>query len=75
MHEDGVVLLNTLKADLLKVLYYFPWKTYRKFCAKYYDALYEFNKREEEKRPEDIRIAGIELKRNGFRICKFCGKV
>jgi DEAD/DEAH box helicase domain-containing protein len=24
---------------------------------------------------EDIRIAGIELKRNGFRICKFCGKV
>jgi DEAD/DEAH box helicase domain-containing protein len=24
---------------------------------------------------EDIRIAGIALKRNGFKLCKFCGKI
>ncbi len=52
IHEDDTVLLNTPDAEWFRVLYYFPWEKHRGFGAEYYDALYEFNKREERKRQE-----------------------
>ncbi|MDR4499818.1 MAG: hypothetical protein MRK02_18150, partial [Candidatus Scalindua sp.] len=52
VHEDDKVLLNTPDAEWFRVLYYFPWEKHRVFGAEYYDALYEFNKREERKRQE-----------------------
>ncbi|MCP4368692.1 MAG: hypothetical protein GY797_11365 [Deltaproteobacteria bacterium] len=52
VHEDDEVLLNTPDAEWFRVLYYFPWEKHRVFGAEYYDALYEFNKREERKRQE-----------------------
>ena len=53
VHEDDNVLLNTPDAEWFRVLYYFPWEKHRIFGAEYYDALYEFNKREERKRLEN----------------------
>jgi hypothetical protein len=53
VHEDDEVLLNTPDAEWFRILYYFPWEKYRIFGAEYYDALYEFNKREERKRLEN----------------------
>ncbi|GAX62558.1 dTDP-4-dehydrorhamnose 3,5-epimerase and related enzymes [Candidatus Scalindua japonica] len=50
VHEDDKVLLNTPDAEWFRALYYFPWEKHRNFGAEYYDALYEFNKREERKR-------------------------
>ncbi|MFH1621629.1 MAG: DEAD/DEAH box helicase [Candidatus Omnitrophota bacterium] len=35
----------------------------------------EINFGERGEEGEDIRIAGVESKRNGFQICRFCGKV
>ncbi len=52
VHEDDKVLLNTPDAEWFRVLYYFPWEKYRVFASEYYDALYEFNQREEKKRQE-----------------------
>jgi hypothetical protein len=52
VHEDDKVLLNTPDAEWFRVLYYFPWEKHRIFAAEYYDALYEFNLREERKRLE-----------------------
>ncbi len=51
-HEDDNVLLNTSDAEWFRVLYYFPWKKHRIFASEYYDALYEFNQREEKKRQD-----------------------
>ena len=53
VHEDDNVLLNTPDAEWFRVLYYFPWEKHRNLGAEYYDALYEFNKREERKRLEN----------------------
>ncbi|MCR4292793.1 MAG: hypothetical protein NUV76_07935 [Candidatus Kuenenia sp.] len=50
VHEDDKVLFNTPDAEWFRVLYYFPWEKHRILGAEYYDALYEFNKREERKR-------------------------
>jgi hypothetical protein len=50
VHEDDKVLLNTPDAEWFRILYYFPWEKHCNFGAEYYDALYEFNKREERKR-------------------------
>ena len=36
------------------ILHYFPWGEYRIYAAEYYDALYEFNKREANKRQERV---------------------
>ncbi len=49
VHEDDVLLLNASDAAWFETLYYFPWRNYQIFGAQYYDALYAFNKREEEK--------------------------
>ena len=49
VHEDDVLLLNSSDAAWFKVLYYFPWRDYRVFAAKYYEALYAFNRRDAEK--------------------------
>jgi hypothetical protein len=48
VHEDDTILLNTKDAEWFKILYHFPWREYRQYAAAYYDALYEFNMREQQ---------------------------
>ena len=50
--EDDRILLNSPDAEWFRILYYFPWKEYRERAAEYYDALYQFNLTEAEKRQE-----------------------
>ncbi|MCP3925167.1 MAG: hypothetical protein GY714_21545 [Desulfobacterales bacterium] len=50
--EDDIILLNSPDAEWFKILYNFPWQEYRIFGAQYYDALYEFNIREKQKRQD-----------------------
>ncbi|MCP5004217.1 MAG: hypothetical protein GY941_09795 [Planctomycetes bacterium] len=50
--EDDKILLNSPDAEWFRILYYFAWEDYREIAAEYYDALYEFNKREANKRQE-----------------------
>ena len=52
--EDDIILLNSPDAEWFKILYNFIWQEYRTFGAEYYDALYEFNKREKQKKQERI---------------------
>jgi len=52
VESDDKVLLNNTEAEWFKVLYYFPWQYYRQIGAAYYDALYEFNIKEADKREE-----------------------
>ena len=54
IHEDDIVLLRAPDAAWFEALYCFRWKYYRIDGARYYDALYELNKREAEKRQERI---------------------
>ena len=49
VESDDRILLNSSEAQWFWILYNFPWKDYRQIAASYYDALYEFNKREAEK--------------------------
>ena len=44
-HEDQH-LLDTLDGEWFEILYYFPWENYRAQAADYYNALYDFNRRE-----------------------------
>ncbi len=50
--EDDIILLNSPDAEWFRVLYHLPYQEYRTFGAEYYDALYEFNKREKQKKQE-----------------------
>ena len=52
IEEDDRILLNSPDAEWFKILYDFPWKEYRRVAAEYYDALYQFNIAEAEKRQE-----------------------
>ena len=52
--EDDIILLNSPDAEWFKILYYFPWQEYRTYGAEYYDALYEFKKREFRNRIKSI---------------------
>jgi len=61
VHEDDLALLDAPDAAWFEVLYYFPWKDYQIYGAQYYDALYEFNIREAEKRQERISEQGDQL--------------
>ncbi|MCP4988397.1 MAG: hypothetical protein GY928_20805 [Colwellia sp.] len=51
-HEDDRDLLNNPDAEWFKILKEFPWQSYVSHAAEYYNALYEFNIREEKKRQE-----------------------
>jgi hypothetical protein len=52
VHEDDNVLFNTPGTEWFRSLYYFPWEKHRVLASEYYDALYEFNQREEKKRQD-----------------------
>lgn len=54
VHEDDIKLLSSPDAEWFEILYNFPWEKYRIHGAEYYDALYEFNQRERQKREEGI---------------------
>lgn len=60
VHEDDIKLLSSPAAEWFKVLYNFPWEKYRVYGAEYYDALYEFNQREREKRVEGVNNQEVE---------------
>ena len=63
IHEDDIYLLNTADAEWFQVLYHFPWERYREFGVQYYDALYEFNRkqaREWEKRGDEREEEAVE---------------
>jgi len=51
-HEDDIALLNNPESEWFCILCNFPWEDYREVGAAYYEALYEFNLNEEEKRKE-----------------------
>lgn len=56
--EDDLLLINTEDAHWYKILHNLPWQDYRQIAASYYDALYQFNVREAQKRQEKLaRIA------------------
>ncbi len=46
IHEDDVSLLNTEDAGWFQVLYNFPWEKHRGHAVEYYNALYEFNRKQ-----------------------------
>ncbi len=50
IHEDDVYLLNTEDAEWFQVLYCFPWKKYLGHAVEYYNALYEFNRKQARER-------------------------
>ena len=52
VYTDDVVLMNTPDAEWFTLLRGFPWERYREYAAKYYDALYEFNRRQARERSE-----------------------
>ncbi len=49
-HQDDRELLNNPEAEWFRILREFPWQAYVTYAAAYYDALYEFNIREEQRR-------------------------
>lgn len=59
--EDDLILLNSPDADWYRILYHFPWRSYREIAATYYESLYMFNVRQAQERQERQRG---ELKRN-----------
>jgi hypothetical protein len=50
VHEDDRILLNDPEAEWFRILSDFPWQEYRERSAEYYNALYQFNLNEAEKR-------------------------
>jgi hypothetical protein len=46
VHADDQYLLNTLEGEWFEILYDLPWEDYPPHAAAYYEALYEFNIRE-----------------------------
>ena len=50
IHEDDVYLLNTEDAEWFQVLFNFPWEKYLGHAVEYYDALYEFNRKQSSER-------------------------
>ena len=44
---DDQYLLNTVEGEWFEILYFFPFEDYRVPAAKYYDALYDFNVRQQ----------------------------
>ena len=46
IHEDDIYLLNTEDAEWFQVLYYLPWEKYLGHAVEYYNALYEFNRKQ-----------------------------
>ena len=52
IESDDRALLSSPEAEWYRILYYFPWTDHRGTAAEYYDALYQFNIRELEKRVE-----------------------
>ncbi len=48
VHADDRHLLNTIDGEWFEILHAFPWADYRPHAAAYYDALYEFNIREDQ---------------------------
>jgi len=52
IESDDRALLSSPEAEWYRILYYFPWTDHRGTAAEYYDALYQFNLRELEKRAE-----------------------
>jgi hypothetical protein len=57
IESDDRALLSSPEAEWYKILYYFAWTDHRGTAAEYYNALYQFNIRELEKRVE--RFLGI----------------
>jgi len=53
--EDDQHLLNTIDGEWFNILYRFPWRNYREYAARYYDALYEFNICESNKKNKDAK--------------------
>lgn len=47
IHSDDEKLLQIKENQWFRILYNFPWQQYRKNAAEYYEALYDFNLREE----------------------------
>ncbi len=61
-HEDDRDLLNNPDAEWFKILKEFPWQAYVTHGAAYYDALYEFNIREEKRRQDRKKAqVGVEV--------------
>jgi len=60
VHRDDVLLMNAPDAEWFVILRDLPWEPYRVYAANYYDALYEFNRREASKRHERKEIQGEE---------------
>lgn len=46
--RNDKILLKSANGEWFRTLYGFPWTGYRMHAAKYYDALYQFNKKEDE---------------------------
>lgn len=46
--RNDKILLQSANAEWYRILHDFPWVEYRTHAAKYYDALYQFNKKEDE---------------------------
>lgn len=44
VHEDEEILLNSPHAEWYRILKFFPWRDYQALGARYYNALYDFNK-------------------------------
>lgn len=52
IHEDDAYLLNTIDGEWFRILCDLPWEDYRSVAAAYYDALYDYNLNEQNKRIE-----------------------
>ncbi len=63
VQTDDQYLLNTIDGEWFEILYAFPWENYRQYAADYYNALYEFNRREEQA-AKDENKAQPETKEN-----------
>jgi hypothetical protein len=53
VNEDDQILSQTASADWYRILANLPWQLYRLLAAKYYDALYHFNKQQNKKEKSD----------------------
>jgi len=47
VNKDDELLLISPDTEWYRTLKYFQWQDYREIAAKYYDALYHFNKSQE----------------------------
>jgi hypothetical protein len=47
--NDDKILLNSPNGLWYKILHFFPWEEYKQFAVEYYNCLYDFNKKAEEK--------------------------